>query len=51
LAHASGDKVEASYKRGDARAKRRKLMDAWAAYCEGVTTTVVNSESTPIAAE
>jgi integrase len=33
LAHASGDKVEASYKRGDALAKRRELMDAWAKYC------------------
>jgi integrase len=35
LAHASGDKVEAAYKRGDALAKRRKLMEAWAAYCSG----------------
>jgi integrase len=35
LAHASGDKVERAYKRGDALAKRRKLMEAWAAYCSG----------------
>jgi integrase len=33
LAHAKGDKVEESYKRGDAIAKRRELMDAWATYC------------------
>jgi integrase len=35
LAHAKGDKVEAAYKRGDALAKRRKLMNAWAEYCAG----------------
>ncbi len=34
LAHAIGDKTEAAYRREDALAKRRKLMDAWAAYCE-----------------
>jgi integrase len=51
LAHASGDKVEAAYKRGDALAKRRKLMEAWAAYCEGVMPAGINPESTPIAAE
>jgi integrase len=33
LAHAVGDSVERSYRRGDALEKRRKLMDAWAAYC------------------
>ena len=33
LAHAKGDKTEASYQRGDFFDKRRKLMDAWAAYC------------------
>jgi integrase len=33
LAHAKGDKVEAAYKRGDALAKRRELMEAWARYC------------------
>jgi integrase len=33
LAHAVGDKVEAAYRRGDLFQKRRKLMDAWAAYC------------------
>ena len=34
LAHRISDKAEASYRRGDQFEKRRKLMDAWAAYCE-----------------
>ena len=33
LAHAIGSAVEASYRRGDLFSKRRKLMEAWAAYC------------------
>jgi integrase len=33
LAHVVGDKTEAAYRRGDALAKRRKLMDAWGEYC------------------
>ena len=33
LAHAVGDKTERAYRREKARDKRRKLMDAWAAYC------------------
>jgi integrase len=33
LAHRVGDAVEQAYRRGDGLAKRRKLMDAWAAYC------------------
>lgn len=32
LAHAVGDEVERAYRRGDALAKRRKLMEAWADY-------------------
>jgi len=28
-----GDKAEQAYRRGDGLEKRRKLMDAWAAYC------------------
>lgn len=32
LAHAVGDETERAYRRADALAKRRKLMDAWAAY-------------------
>jgi integrase len=33
LAHAIEDKTEAAYRRGDLMLKRRKLMDAWARYC------------------
>jgi integrase len=33
LAHTIGDKVEASYRRGDLFDKRRLLMEAWARYC------------------
>ena len=33
LAHVVGNKVEAAYRRGDLFEKRRKLMDAWAQYC------------------
>jgi integrase len=33
LAHAIGNQVEAAYRRSDLFAKRRELMDAWAAYC------------------
>jgi len=34
LAHVSGDATERAYRRGDALEKRRKLMDAWAHFCE-----------------
>jgi integrase len=33
LSHTLPDKVEAAYRRGDMREKRRKLMEAWAAFC------------------
>jgi integrase len=33
LGHAVGDKVEAAYRRGDLFEKRRRLMDAWGAFC------------------
>ena len=33
LAHAIDDKTEAAYRRGDLMAKRRLLMEEWAAYC------------------
>ncbi|MEH2497860.1 integrase [Bradyrhizobium sp. AZCC 1678] len=33
LAHAIEDETEAAYRRSDALAKRRRLMDEWAAYC------------------
>lgn len=32
LAHKVGDETERAYRRGDALAKRRKLMEAWAGY-------------------
>ncbi len=34
LAHTVGNKVEAAYRRGDLFDKRRKLTEAWAAYCD-----------------
>jgi integrase len=34
LAHVIGDRVEAAYRRGDLFEKRRRLMDAWATYCQ-----------------
>jgi integrase len=33
LAHATGDRVERAYRRGDALQKRRQLMEAWATFC------------------
>jgi integrase len=33
LAHTVGDKVEAAYRRGDLFEKRRRLIEAWAAFC------------------
>jgi integrase len=49
LAHRVGDAVEAAYRRGDALEKRRRLMDAWAAYCAkpaptGATVTPLRSD-------
>jgi integrase len=41
LAHAIGNKTEAAYRRGDLFDKRRKLMDAWAAYCKPKKSNVV----------
>ena len=38
LAHATGDKTEAAYRRSDALEKRRKLMEAWAAFCSTTMT-------------
>jgi hypothetical protein len=35
LAHVSGDATERAYRRGDALAMRRELMEAGAAFCEG----------------
>jgi integrase len=41
LAHIVGDETERAYRRGDALEKRRKLMDAWAAYCEPKASNVI----------
>ena len=41
LAHVVGDETERAYRRGDALDKRRELMDAWAAFCEGSGGNVV----------
>jgi integrase len=35
LAHVVGDRTERAYRRGDALAKRRELMQAWANFCCG----------------
>ncbi len=37
LGHVNGDRVEASYQRGDLFEKRRRLMDAWAVFCAGAS--------------
>lgn len=41
LAHTIPNKVEAAYRRTDFLEKRRKLMEAWGAYCAGVGGKVV----------
>jgi integrase len=35
LAHVIGDKAEQAYRRSDALARRRELMDVWARHCKG----------------
>ena len=37
LAHASGDRTETAYRRGDLLDRRRKLLEAWADYCAKTT--------------
>jgi len=37
LAHVAGDATERAYRRGDALEKRRRLMEAWAGFCEPKT--------------
>jgi hypothetical protein len=34
LAHVIGDQTEAAYQRGDLFEKRRRLMAAWASFCD-----------------
>jgi integrase len=41
LAHVIGNKAEQAYRRSDALEKRRKLMEAWSAYCEPKTSANV----------
>ena len=41
LAHAVGSQVERAYARSDLLAKRRRLMDQWAAFVTGVSADVV----------
>jgi integrase len=41
LAHRISDKAEAAYRRGDQFVKRRKLMEAWAIFCEPRKTTQI----------
>src|SRR5215472_18901694 len=49
LAHTIGNAVERAYKREQALDKRRKLMAAWARYCEPKADNVIAMErSTPI---
>ena len=38
LAHTVSDKVEAAYRRGDMREKRRRLMADWADFCASPPT-------------
>jgi integrase len=45
LAHAVGDKVEAAYRRGDLFEKRRRLMDAWSAFCSKPSQSAENVTS------
>jgi integrase len=47
LAHVIGDKAELAYRRSDALARRRELMDAWARHCECGTSANVLSFRRP----
>lgn len=38
LAHVVGDETERAYRRGDALARRREMMEAWARYCDSEPT-------------
>ncbi|UPY39213.1 site-specific integrase [Sediminicoccus sp. KRV36] len=44
LAHATGSRTERAYARTDLLARRARLMDAWAAFCEGRAV----EEATPL---
>ena len=47
LAHRISDKAEASYRRGDQFEKRRKLMEAWASYCDRKSAKILQIERKP----
>lgn len=48
LAHVIGDRAEQAYRRSDALARRRELMDAWAKYCEGAVGATVVELKRPV---
>jgi integrase len=39
LAHTVSDKVEAAYRRGDMRDKRRRMMENWASYANRLASS------------
>ena len=45
LAHVVGDATERAYRRGDALERRRKLMEAWAAFCLPTPATAENKNA------
>jgi integrase len=45
LAHVNADKVEQAYQRGDLFEKRRRLMDAWSAFCSKPSQSTGNVTS------
>jgi integrase len=48
LAHTVGDETERAYQRGDLLNRRRKLMDAWAAFC---TRPAITGDVVPLRKE
>lgn len=49
LSHLVGDDAERAYRRSDALERRRKLMEAWARYCDGQTATLSSIHSEAVA--
>lgn len=47
LAHLVGDATERAYRRSDALAKRRELMDTWAAFCVGIQSATTGQGAPP----
>jgi integrase len=48
LAHSLGDRVEAAYARSDVIDKRRKLMEAWAAFCGSTPVLDLKKQVVPL---